>query len=102
MYEMTEVIGEDGVRQQNRTPSAWLMAADFPRWASEVGMHRAVSSMLPKRNPGQGRPVLVVPGIGANDGMTKRLVHECASVTAIFAQLATTPSILLYKCIVLR
>ena len=73
MYEMTEVVGEDGVRQPNPTPSAWLMAAEFPRWASEVGLHYAASSLLPKRNLGQGRPVLVVPGIGANDGMTMRL-----------------------------
>ncbi len=67
MYEMTEV------GQQNPTPNIWLMAAEFPRWASEVVLHHASSSLLPKRDVGQGRPVLVVPGIGANDGMTKRL-----------------------------
>ena len=73
MYEMTEVTGDDGVRQQNPMPSLWLMAAEFPRWAGEVGLNRAMTSLLPRRNLGQGRPVLVVPGIGANDGMTKRL-----------------------------
>ncbi len=79
MYEMTEVVGEDGVRVQNPTPNIWLMAAEFPRWASEVGLHRAVSPLLPKRNLGHGRPVLVVPGIGANDGMTKRLRNHLRS-----------------------
>ena len=73
MYEMTEVVGEDGVPKQHPTPSIWLTAAEFPRWASEVGLHYAVSSRLPKRNLGQDRPVLVVPGFGASDGMTKRL-----------------------------
>jgi len=73
MYEITEVTGEDGVRRQNPMPSPWLMAAEFPRWAGEVGLNRAMSSLLPRRNLGRGRPVLVVPGIGANDGMTKRL-----------------------------
>ena len=37
------------------------MAAEFPRWAGEVGLNRAVSSLMPKRNLGRGRPVLVVP-----------------------------------------
>ena len=36
MYEMTEVVGADGVRQQNPTPSIWLTAAEFGRWATEV------------------------------------------------------------------
>lgn len=73
MYEMTEVVGEDGVRKQHPTPSIWLTAAEFPRWASEVGIHRAVSPILPKPNVGRGKPILVVPGFGASDGMTKRL-----------------------------
>jgi len=73
MYEMTEVVGEDGVRRENPTPSAWLTAAELGRWATEVGMHRAVSGLLPKPDLGRGRPVLVVPGFGATDGMTKRM-----------------------------
>lgn len=50
---MTEVVGEDGVRQQNPQPSVWLTAAEFPRWASEVALHRAVSPLLPKPNLGR-------------------------------------------------
>ena len=73
MYEMTEVVGPDGVRQQFPTPSIWLTAAEAGRWATEVGIHRALSPVLPKPNVGRGRPVLVVPGFGASDGMTKRL-----------------------------
>ena len=76
MYEMTEVVGEDGVRRQNPSPSVWLTAAEFGRWAGEVGLHRAVSPVLPKPDLGQGRPVLVVPGFGATDGMTKRMRHH--------------------------
>ena len=48
MYEMTEVIGADGVRVRNPTPSIWLTAAEFGRWATEVGMHHAFSRVLPK------------------------------------------------------
>lgn len=73
MYEMTEVVGADGVRVQNPMPSIWLTTAEFGRWATEVGMHHAFSRVLPKRDVGQGRPILVVPGFGASDGMTKRL-----------------------------
>ncbi len=73
MYEMTEVVGPDGARQQHPTPSIWLTAAEVGRWATEVGMHHAFSRVMPKRDVGQGRPVLVVPGFGASDGMTKRL-----------------------------
>ena len=66
MYEMTQVVGADGVRVQNPTPSIWLTAAEFGRWATEVGMHHAFSRVLPKRDVGQGRPILVVPGFGAS------------------------------------
>jgi hypothetical protein len=46
--------------------------------SSRIRIHSSPTSeprtrLLPKRNLGQGRPVLVVPGIGAIDGMTKRL-----------------------------
>ena len=57
-------------------PARALMLLELPRWSVEYGASRLLDlarTALPGRDLGQGRPVLVLPGFSAHDGLTGRL-----------------------------
>ncbi len=57
-------------------PSLMLTASEFPRWTLEAGWGTLLASVLPAPNVGNGRPVLVLPGFLAGDGLTAPLRHH--------------------------
>ena len=56
-----------------RGPNRALLLLEVPRVAGEYAASRAVDLVAPRRPSGEGRPVLVIPGFRATDGMTGRL-----------------------------
>ncbi|WP_203337454.1 alpha/beta fold hydrolase [Nocardioides limicola] len=54
-------------------PPRALLFLEFPRWLGEYTASRAGDLLIPPRETGQGRPVLVLPGFSADDAMTGRL-----------------------------
>lgn len=54
-------------------PPRLLMALEVPRLAVEYGASRAFDLLTPAQDLGRGRPVLVLPGFSAHDGLTGRL-----------------------------
>lgn len=54
-------------------PHRALLFLELPRWASEFAASHAIDLVAPGRPSGDGRPVLVIPGFRATDGMTGRL-----------------------------
>ncbi len=54
-------------------PHRALMFLEVPRLAGELAASHAVDLVAPRRPSGAGRPVLVIPGFSATDGMTGRL-----------------------------
>lgn len=54
-------------------PHRALMLLELPRLASELAASHAIDLVSPPRPSGQSRPVLVIPGFRATDGMTGRL-----------------------------
>lgn len=57
-------------------PGRALMVLELPRWTVEYGASRLLdlaAGVLPGRDLGAGRPVLVLPGFSAHDRLTGRL-----------------------------
>jgi pimeloyl-ACP methyl ester carboxylesterase len=54
-------------------PHRALLLLEVPRLAGELASSFAIDLVAPKRPRGEGRPVLVIPGFQATDGMTGRL-----------------------------
>ena len=54
-------------------PHRALMFLELPRLAGELAASHAVDLVAPRQPSGAGRPVLVIPGFRATDGMTGRL-----------------------------
>ena len=54
-------------------PHRALMLLELPRVVGELAASHAVDLVAPRRPSGDGRPVLVIPGFQATDGMTGRL-----------------------------
>ncbi|MFC7502775.1 hypothetical protein, partial [Nocardioides sp. GCM10030258] len=57
-------------------PHRALLLLELPRWTVEYGSSRLIdlaAGVLPDRDLGQGRPVLVLPGFSAHDKLTGRL-----------------------------
>lgn len=72
MYEITEA-GSGERSASLRRPHVLLTAAEFGRWTVEKGWQTALAPFLPRPNVGRGRPVLVIPGFLAGDGLTRDL-----------------------------
>jgi poly(3-hydroxyalkanoate) synthetase len=53
-----------------------LLLLELPRLAGELAASHAIDLVAPRRPSGHGRPVLVIPGFRATDGMTGRLRHH--------------------------
>jgi len=76
MYELTKAAdGADDASKvaSHPTPSLLLTAAELGRWLAELGWGTALAPVLPRHDVGQGRPVLIVPGFMAGDGLTRGL-----------------------------
>ncbi|PWN03189.1 alpha/beta hydrolase [Nocardioides silvaticus] len=54
-------------------PHRALLLLELPRVVGELAASHAVDLVAPRRPSGAGRPVLVIPGFQATDGMTRRL-----------------------------
>ena len=54
-------------------PHRALLLLEAPRLAGELAASYAIDMVAPRRPSGDGRPVLVIPGFSATDGMTGRL-----------------------------
>lgn len=54
-------------------PHRALMLLELPRVVGELAASAVVDVLAPRRPGGEGRPVLVIPGFQATDGMTGRL-----------------------------
>lgn len=59
--------------QAARPPHRALLFLELPRVAAEYTASRAIDLVAPRKSPGAGRPVLVIPGFRGTDGMTGRL-----------------------------
>jgi len=59
---------------ENRRPSVGMFLSDFPRAAGDFGLFLAARPLLRRRAPrGDGHPVLVLPGLMADDLSTRPL-----------------------------
>jgi len=54
-------------------PHRALLLLELPRLTAELTTSHAIDLVAPRRPHGAGRPVLVIPGFSATDGMTGRL-----------------------------
>lgn len=71
---MYDFEGEREVASGDRSgPHKALLYLEAPRFAMEYGTSRLLDLALPDRDLGANRPVLVLPGFSAHDGMTGRL-----------------------------
>ena len=79
MYDFERDSGSSPTADEARGPSSqgppsrFLTALEFPRWIGEYASSRALDTITPASNVGEGRPVLVLPGFAANDFLTGRL-----------------------------
>lgn len=71
MYDFND--GRDDDVAQHGAPSRLLTLLEAPRFAAEYTTSRLWDLVAPRRDVGGGRPVLVIPGFSAHDGMTGRL-----------------------------
>lgn len=72
MYDFQDEQGADAGRAAGG-PHRALLLLELPRVAGELAASHAVDLVAPRRPSGDGRPVLVIPGFSATDGMTGRL-----------------------------
>lgn len=80
MYDFEGSSG-DGAGHTGHGPARALMLLELPRWTVEYGASRVLDAAqsvaqtvsLADRDLGAGRPVLVLPGFSAHDGLTGRL-----------------------------
>ena len=75
MYDFTDDT-DRGDGAQHGAPSPLLTLLEAPRFAAEYLTSRVWDLVTPPADVGAGRPVLVVPGFSAHDGMTGRLRHH--------------------------
>ena len=61
-------------------PHPLLTAAELPRVGVEFASSSVLDLITPRRNEGGGRPVLVLPGFYATDGLTARLRGHLAGL----------------------
>ncbi len=72
MYDFEGDKGSEGTPGGDG-PARALLLLELPRVAGEYAASRAVDLVAPRRPTGDGRPVLVIPGFHATDGLTRRL-----------------------------
>ncbi|BBH17436.1 alpha/beta hydrolase [Nocardioides baekrokdamisoli] len=70
---MYDFEGETGHGGDGTMPSRSLLLLELPRWIGEYAASSTLDRVRPRRGIGSGRPVLVLPGFSATDGMTGRL-----------------------------
>lgn len=71
---MYDFEGEKNTADAGDTgPHRALLLLEVPRLAGELAASHAIDLVAPRRPSGKGRPVLVIPGFRATDGMTSRL-----------------------------
>lgn len=71
-FEGTQRGGPEGSTPLPRPPLA-LTALEAARFSVEYPASVLLDAVIPRRDVGGGRPVLVLPGFYATDGLTKRL-----------------------------
>ncbi|HWU22465.1 MAG TPA: alpha/beta fold hydrolase [Nocardioides sp.] len=71
---MYDFEGEKAVAdRRGGAPHRALTLLELPRVVGELAASKVVDAVAPRRPSGEGRPVLVIPGFRATDGMTGRL-----------------------------
>jgi pimeloyl-ACP methyl ester carboxylesterase len=72
MYEFEKTAEGQAVEAYPR-PNPLLTVSEFVRAPVEYAWSRALDAIVPRHQVGDGRPVLVLPGFYATDGLTGRL-----------------------------
>lgn len=70
---MYDFEGDKTAEDSGSGPHRALLLLEAPRLAGELVASHAIDLVAPRRPSGDGRPVLVIPGFHATDGMTGRL-----------------------------
>lgn len=70
---MYDFEGDKNAETAGGGPHRALLLLEAPRLAGELVASHAIDLVAPRRPSGDGRPVLVIPGFSATDGMTGRL-----------------------------
>jgi hypothetical protein len=65
--------------QRVRRPSRLLLAAEVPRALGELALLQAARPLLAGAPRGDGHPVLVLPGLAADDARPFRCADSCAA-----------------------
>ena len=74
MYDFEgDKSGQTATSAAGGAPHRALLLLEVPRLAGELAASHAIDLVAPRRPSGDGRPVLVIPGFSATDGMTGRL-----------------------------